>query len=169
MKCLASLKKVPSLYVQGKLSPSLPTDGQLYVVSDAGPLGGRWYNTEETKRYCHLWTQVFVMGKSQSRSYQATLQQIEMWMKGSFRHWPTATFQVITRTVQVTSVNSYNRTCISKTVSFYPNNKVIFRLLTPRIFLQLKHQPTNALNKMQFITSAKLLRVSAPWWHPQGI
>ena len=29
--------------------------------------------------------------------------------------------------------------------------------------------PTNAHNKMHFITSIKLLHVSEPWYHPQGV
>jgi hypothetical protein len=35
-------------------------------------------------------------------------------------------------------------------------------LLILRIFLQLVHQPTNALNEIQFMTSIKLLQVMAP-------
>ena len=42
-------------------------------------------------------------------------------------------------------------------------------LLILCIFLQLIHQPRNALNKIQFMTSIKLLHVSAPGCHPQEI
>jgi hypothetical protein len=37
-----------------------------------------------------------------------------------------------------------------------------FVLLIPCVFLQLIRQPTNALNKIKFMTSIKLLNVSAP-------
>jgi len=35
--------------------------------------------------------------------------------------------------------------------------------------LQLIYQPTNVLNKIQFITCIKLIHVSAPGCHPQGV
>jgi len=41
-------------------------------------------------------------------------------------------------------------------------------LLIPCIFLHALYQPTNALSKIQFVTSIKLLHVSAPECHPQG-
>jgi len=41
-------------------------------------------------------------------------------------------------------------------------------LLTTCISLQLGYQPNNALNKIQFMTSIKLLHVSAPRCHLQG-
>ena len=34
----------------------------------------------------------------------------------------------------------------------------------PRVLLI--HQPNNALNKIQFMTSVNLVHVSAPGWHP---
>jgi len=37
------------------------------------------------------------------------------------------------------------------------------------IFLQLIHRLTNVLNKLQFITNNKILHVSAPGFHPQGV
>jgi len=37
------------------------------------------------------------------------------------------------------------------------------------IFLQLMHQATDALNKIQFLTSINLLHVSTPGCQPQGI
>jgi len=40
--------------------------------------------------------------------------------------------------------------------------------VTPCIFLQSTHQPTNALNKIQFMTSITHLHVSAPGYGPQG-
>jgi hypothetical protein len=40
--------------------------------------------------------------------------------------------------------------------------------VTPCIFPQSTHQPTNVLNKIQFMTSIKHLHVSAPGYHPQG-
>ena len=43
-----------------------------------------------------------------------------------------------------------------------------FMLLVPCIFLQLIHQPTNILNKIQLMTSIKLLYVLALGCHPQG-
>jgi hypothetical protein len=45
----------------------------------------------------------------------------------------------------------------------------LYLLLIPCIFLQLTHQPTYALNKIQFVTTIKLLHVSAPGCHPQGV
>lgn len=42
-------------------------------------------------------------------------------------------------------------------------------LLIQCLFLQLIHQPTYALNKIQFITSIKLIHVSALGCHPQGV
>jgi hypothetical protein len=50
-------------------------------------------------------------------------------------------------------------------------------LLTPSIFLHSEHQPTKALNKIQqntnnktqFMTRIKLLHVSAPEYHLQGV
>jgi hypothetical protein len=43
-----------------------------------------------------------------------------------------------------------------------------FTLLISCIFLQPIYQPTNALNKIQFMTSMKLLHVSAQGCHLQG-
>ena len=48
-------------------------------------------------------------------------------------------------------------------------NKFAEFYVTPCIFLQLIHGPTNAFTKLQFITSIKLLHVSAPWCHRQGV
>ena len=39
-------------------------------------------------------------------------------------------------------------------------------ILVPSVFVQLT---TNALNKLQFMTSIKLLHVSAPGYHPRGV
>jgi len=41
-------------------------------------------------------------------------------------------------------------------------------LLIPCIFIHSLYQPTNTLYKIQFVTSIKLLHVSAPECHPQG-
>ena len=58
-----------------------------------------------------------------------------------------------------------------------PNNvRISLRLLsvfenfyvTPCTFTQSTPQPTNALNKIQFMTSIKHLHVSAPGYRPQG-
>jgi len=46
---------------------------------------------------------------------------------------------------------------------------VIVMSLIPCIFLQLIHQPTNELNKTQFMTDIKFLHVWAPGCHPQGV
>ena len=47
-----------------------------------------------------------------------------------------------------------------------PNQYVIdFMLLIPCVFLQ----STNVLDKIQFMTSIKLLHVLAPGCHPQGV
>jgi len=35
--------------------------------------------------------------------------------------------------------------------------------------LKLVYQPTKALNKIQYVTSIKLLHVSTPECHPQGV
>jgi len=40
--------------------------------------------------------------------------------------------------------------------------------VTPCIFPQSTHQSTNALNKIQFMTSITHLHVSAPGYRPQG-
>jgi hypothetical protein len=42
-------------------------------------------------------------------------------------------------------------------------------LLTLCIFLHSTHQPTNALNDIQLMTSSKLLHVSVRECHPQEI
>jgi len=42
-------------------------------------------------------------------------------------------------------------------------------LFVPRKFLQQMYQPKNALNKTQFMTSLKLLHVSALGCYPQGV
>ena len=46
-----------------------------------------------------------------------------------------------------------------------------FMLIIPLIFLQSvnHHQPTNAFNKIQFMTSIYLLHVLAPGCQPQGV
>lgn len=44
-----------------------------------------------------------------------------------------------------------------------------FMLLTPRLFLQLIHQQTNALNKIQFLTNIDLLHVLTLGCHPQVV
>jgi hypothetical protein len=54
-------------------------------------------------------------------------------------------------------------------VSINDSNQADIMLLTLFIFLQLVHQPTYALNKIQFMTSIKLLHVSALGYHPQGV
>jgi len=47
--------------------------------------------------------------------------------------------------------------------------KYISMLLIPGIFIQLIHQPTYELYKLQFMTNINLLHVLAPMCHPQGV
>lgn len=44
-----------------------------------------------------------------------------------------------------------------------------FILFVRCIFLELTQQPTDALNKMKFVTNIDLLHVSAPGAHPKGV
>ena len=44
-----------------------------------------------------------------------------------------------------------------------------FIMPVPCEFLQLIQRLTNVLNKLQFITNIKILHVSAPGCHPQGV
>lgn len=46
---------------------------------------------------------------------------------------------------------------------------VNFVLFVPCIFLQLIHQPSNSLNKIQFMTNINFLNVSGLVWHPHGL
>jgi hypothetical protein len=51
---------------------------------------------------------------------------------------------------------------------FVEVNSMYCMLLIRDIFLKSVYEPTNVLNKIQFMTSIKLLHVSAPGCHQQG-
>jgi len=58
---------------------------------------------------------------------------------------------------------------ITATQSLITHRCINFMLLTQRLFLRLINKQTNALNKIQLMTSIKLLHISAPGCLPQGV